>query len=333
MARFLLCWTALALPLAAQAEVTTLNEVVVTAQKRSERTIDIPASLTVLNSRTLEERGIRSLQDIAFAAPGVAMRVDGPGSYELYMRGIGNLAGGEAVTSVYLDETPTTLYLYRQLDLRLLDIERVEVLKGPQGTLYGQGAAAGAIRFITYKPVLNEFQGRAEAEISSIDGGDSNEKVTAVFNLPAVDDVLAFRIAATGEQGGGWIDQPEAGLKDANNQDLYNIRAQMLWRPTDALDINATAAVYQLDSQLGLDYAGPDHTIDVGVDRARRLPPRTDDYYLYNLTATYDFGKVELISATSYVDYYRLYTLPYIGPVESQFVPVGGNLGGSGDVG
>ena len=324
----LLCAAALALPCAAQAQVTALEKIVVTAQKREESTVDIPSSVTVLSEKSLEMRGIRTLQDISFAVPGVAMRVDGPGSYELYMRGVGNLGGSEAVTSVYLDETLTTLYLYRQLDLRSLDIERVEVLKGPQGTLYGQGASAGTIRFISRKPVLNDFQGRTEAEMSFIENGDSNEKVTAVLNLPAVDDVLAFRIAATSEWGGGWIDQPEAGLKDANNQDLFNIRAQMLWRPTDALEVNATAAVYQLDSQLGLDYEEPDRTIDVGVDRARKLPPRTDDYYLYNLTATYDFGGADLISATSYIDYYRLYTLPYIAPVESQFRPPGGELEG-----
>jgi outer membrane receptor protein involved in Fe transport len=324
----LACAAALAQPTIGAAQDMGLEEIVVTAQKRSERTIDVPMTVTVLGSESLDARGIRTIQDIAFAVPGVTMRVDGPGSYELFMRGIGNLAGSEAVTTVYLDETPTTLYLYRQLDLRSLDMERVEVLKGPQGTLYGQGAAAGTVRFISRKPVLNEFQGRVEGELSFIDQGDSNEKVTAVFNVPAVDDTLAFRIAATSEWGGGWIDQPEAGLEDANNQDLYNVRAQMLWRPTDVLEVQATAAMYKLDSELGLDYEGPDRTIDVGVDRARVLPPRTDDYYLYSLTATYDFGSVELVSATGYVDYYRYYTLPYIAPVESQFRPVGGDLEG-----
>jgi len=323
----LLC-AAFAWPAGAAAETSRLGEVLVTAQKREELTVDIPMTVSVLSEETLDVRGVRSLQDISFMIPGFTMRVDGPGSYELFMRGVGNLGGSEAVTSVYLDDTLTTLYLYRQLDLRSLDIERVEVLKGPQGTLYGQGASAGTVRFISRRPVLNEFSARAEGEISFIEKGDTNEKLTAVVNLPAMDDKLAFRIAATGEWGGGWIDQPEAGLKDANNQDLVNVRAQMLWQPTDALEVRATAAVYSLDSQLGLDYEGPDRTIDVGVDRARVLPPRQDDYYLYNLTATYDFSGMQLISSTGYVDYYRYYTLPYIGPVESQFVPPGGNLEG-----
>jgi outer membrane receptor protein involved in Fe transport len=260
--------------------------------------------------------------------PGVAMRQDGPGSLEVFMRGVGNLAGAEALASVYMDETPTTLYLFRQLDLRSLDVERIEVLKGPQGTLYGQGAAAGTIRFITHKPVLNSFEGRVEGELSSVDHGDTNEKITGIVNVPLVTDKLALRIAGSGEWGGGWIDQPEAGIKDGNNQDLHNIRARLLWKPLDALEIDATAVTYRLTSELGLDYEGPDHTVEVGIDRSRRMRPRLDQYELYNVTGTYDFGGASLTSATSYIDYYREYTLPYIAPVESLFRPPAGNLEG-----
>jgi len=310
------------------AEEPALEEVLVTAQKREERTIDVPMSLTVVGGQQLEERGVRSIQDISMMVPGVAMRQDGPGSLELFMRGVGNLAGAEALASVYMDETPTTLYLWRQLDLRSLDIERIEVLKGPQGTLYGQGAAAGTIRFITHKPVLNELQGRLEGELSSIDHGDSNEKITGIVNVPLATDKLALRIAGTGERGGGWIDQPEAGIKDGNNQDLHNIRARLLWKPLDALEVDATAVSYRMTSELGLDYEEADHTISVGIDRSRRIRPRLDRYELYNVTGTYDFGGASLTSATSYIDYYREYTLPYIAPVESMFRPVGGDLEG-----
>jgi iron complex outermembrane recepter protein len=313
---------------AVHAEVGELEEVIVTAQKRAERSVDVPMALTVLSSDDLEQRGIRSLQDISIAVPGLAMRADGPGSLQVFMRGIGNLAGAEALTSIYMDETPTTLYLWRQLDLRSLDVDHVEVLKGPQGTLYGQGSAAGTVRFITRKPVLDRFEGRAEAEMSFIDEGDSNEKMTGIFNVPLVDDVLAVRVAATGERGGGWIDQPERGIENGNNQDLYNVRTRVLWRPLDALEVNATVAVYRLESELGLDYESEDHTFAMSVDRSRRIRPRIDEYGLYNLTATYDFGSADLTSATSYIDYYRDYALPYIAPVESQFRPVGGNLEG-----
>lgn len=315
-------------PISSWAQDSVVEEVVVTAQKREERTIDVPMSLTVLGSAELEQRGVRSIQDLSFAVPGIAMRVDGPGSLQLFMRGIGNLAGSEALAAVYMDETPTTLYLWRQLDLRSLDIERIEVLKGPQGTLYGQGAAAGTIRFITHKPVLDRFEGRAEAELSFIEDGDSNEKVTGIVNVPVVDGVFGVRIAATGEQGGGWIDQPEAGLEDANNQDVYNVRTKALWRPTESLEIEGTIVAYQLESELGLDYEQPDRTVDMGIDRAQRIRPRLDRYQLYNLTGTYSFSGAALTSATSYIDYARDYALPYITPVESTYRPVGGNLEG-----
>jgi iron complex outermembrane receptor protein len=315
-------------PVAGWAQDSVIEEIVVTAQKREERTIDVPMSLTVLGATELEQRGVRSIQDLSFAVPGVAMRVDGPGSLQLFMRGIGNLAGSEALASVYMDETPTTLYLWRQLDLRSLDVERIEVLKGPQGTLYGQGAAAGTVRFITRKPVLDRFEGRAEGELSFIEDGDSNQKVTGIVNVPVVDNVFGVRIAATGEEGGGWIDQPEAGIKDGNNQDVYNIRTKALWRPNEALEIEGTVVAYQLKSELGLDYEQPDRTVDMAIDRARRIRPRLDRYQLYNLTGTYSFANSALTSATSYVDYRRDYALPYIAPVESVYRPPGGNLEG-----
>jgi len=310
------------------ADEPVLDEVLVTAQKREERTIDVPMSLTVVGSKELDERGVRSIQDISQMVPGVALREDGPGSLEVFMRGVGNLAGAEAMVSVYQDETPTTLYLFRQLDLRSLDIERVEVLKGPQGTLYGAGAEAGTIRFITHKPVLNEFGGSIEGELSTIDHGAGNQKATLVVNAPLINDKLAVRIAASGEWGGGWIDQPQAGLYNANNQDVRNIRMRVLWRPIEDLQIDATAVTYRLTSVLGLDYEDADHTFVMAIDRSRRIRPRVDEYQLYNLTGSYNLGFASLTSATSYIDYTRHYALPYITPQESLYVTPGGNLEG-----
>src|SRR5258708_3243843 len=110
------------------ADDAVLDEIIVTAQKREERTIDVPMSLTVVGGKELQERGVRTIEDLSVAVPGVVLRQDGPGSLEVFMRGVGNLAGADAMVSVYQDETPTTLYLFRQLDLRSLDIDRVEVL-------------------------------------------------------------------------------------------------------------------------------------------------------------------------------------------------------------
>lgn len=301
-----------AYPGGASAQQLEVEEIIVTAQKRAERTIDVPMSLTVLSAQDIEQRGISSIQDLSFAVPGVTMRVDGPGSMMLFMRGIGNLAGGEAVAAVYMDETPVTLYSYRQIDLRALDIDHIEVLKGPQGTLYGQGAVAGAVRFITAKPKMDRIEGKVAADVSFIDGGDSNEKITGVLNVPLVTDKLAVRIAATGEQGGGWIDQPGAGIEDGNNQDITNVRAKVRWLPTERLAIDLTAASYRLTSELGLDYETADHRVNMPISDDWRIRRRLDEYGLYSLTATYDLGSAELIATGSYIDYYREYALPYI---------------------
>ena len=142
---------------AADANDTALEEVVVTAQKREERLIEVPMAITAVSGEALKARGIENVQDLSFAVPGLTMREDGPGSYTIYMRGLTNSYGSGALVSVYMDEIPMSLTGYDQMDVRPLDIERVEVLKGPQGTLYGQGAVAGTIRYVTKPPKLNTF--------------------------------------------------------------------------------------------------------------------------------------------------------------------------------
>ncbi|MBL8265894.1 TonB-dependent receptor, partial [Steroidobacter sp.] len=172
-------------------------------------------------------------------------------------------------------------------------------------------AVAGAVRFITGVPKLDKIEGKVAADVSFIDGGDSNEKISGVLNLPLVTDKLAVRIAATGEQGGGWIDQPAAGIEDGNNQDITNVRVKMRWLPTENLTLDLTAASYHLTSELGLDYETADHRVNMPISDDRRIRRRLDEYGLYSLAGTYDLGFAEIIATTSYIDYYREYTLPY----------------------
>src|SRR5688572_16246812 len=181
-----------------------VEEVIVTAQKRSQRLVDVPVAITAIGGEELAQKGLTSIQDISFAVPGMALREDGPGSYQIFMRGLSNQYGSDALVGVYLDEAPLSLTGFDQLDSRALDLERVEVLKGPQGTLYGQGSVAGAIRYITKAPQLDEFGGSIEAQESFITDGDSHEVITGVLNAPIVKDVFGIRIAATLEEGGGW---------------------------------------------------------------------------------------------------------------------------------
>src|SRR5687767_5992375 len=182
------------------AQELTVEEVIVTAQKREQRLVEVPVAITAMTGDEVQQKGLTNIQDIAFAVPGMALREDGPGSYQIFMRGLSNQYGSDALVGVYLDEAPLTLTGFDQLDSRPVDLERVEVLKGPQGTLYGQGSVAGAIRYITRSPDLNAFGGSIEAQESFISGGDSREVITGVLNAPIAKDKFGIRIVAHAEE-------------------------------------------------------------------------------------------------------------------------------------
>ncbi|MBB6093736.1 outer membrane receptor protein involved in Fe transport [Povalibacter uvarum] len=308
---------AVAQPALTLAQEVTLEEIIVTAQKREQRLIEVPVAITAISGSELQQRGLSSVQDISFAVPGLTMREDGPGSYTIFMRGLSNQYGSDALVGVYLDEAPLSLTGFDQLDSRVMDLERVEVLKGPQGTLYGQGSVAGAIRYITKKPVLDAFEGSIEASETFIDDGDTKETFTGVINIPIVKDKFALRLAGTIENGGGWQDQPQAGIEDGNNQDLKNFRAKALWKITDKFSADAMIVIHRNESELGLGFENPDRTITVAVDRSRVLIPKKFEYNLYNLNLTYDFGGAELLSASTYIDHHHEYPFSYIGGPES----------------
>ncbi|CAL4869335.1 Pesticin receptor (plasmid) [Asticcacaulis sp. MM231] len=289
-------------------------EVVVTSQKRRQRQIDVPVAVNVLSAETLEKRNIQTVQDLSFSVPGLILRYDGPGSSQIFLRGATNIRGSDALVSSYMDDTPVTLTGgFRQVDLRALDLDRVEVLKGPQGTLYGQGAMAGTVRFITRNPSLYTVDGFIRADISSIDEGDTNSKVSGAVSLPLIKGTLGLRLAGAYESGGGWIDQPGLGIKDGNNQDIYNLRAKLLWKPTDDFDMTFTATTYSMKSRFGLDYENPDRTRPVPVSPDYDLlPSRHDRSQILNVTANYKTGIGRLTSSTSFVELDRNYATTYI---------------------
>ncbi|WP_417451310.1 TonB-dependent receptor [Kordiimonas sp.] len=298
----------------------TLEEIVVTAQKREQRLIEVPMAITAISGTELEERGIDSIQDLSFAVPGLTMREDGPGSYQIFLRGIANAHGGGALTSVYQDEVPMVLTGYDVLPTRTLDLARIEVLKGPQGTLYGQGAVGGAIRYITNDPVLDAFEGNVSADLSTVDGGSMGAEFTGVVNVPIVEDKFALRLAGTVKTGGGWQDHPEAGIENGNDEELTNLRIKALWKPTEELSLLATFVSYRAEYELGQGYENPDRTIFVAIDPTQAQMPKIWDYELYNLTLKYDLGFAELTSSSSYVDQYHQYPFSYRGGEDTIYV-------------
>jgi iron complex outermembrane receptor protein len=174
----------------AATESTGISEVIVTAQRRSENAQDVPITIQALTSETLAELKIKTFEDIAKFLPNVTSGTYGPGQNIIYMRGLGTGAlgvQGEGSVgifpnvAVYLDEQSAQLPS-RNLDIYAVDLERVEVLEGPQGTLFGAGAQAGVIRYITNKPKLDTTEAYVNASYGTTAGGDPNTEVDATLN-------------------------------------------------------------------------------------------------------------------------------------------------------
>lgn len=320
---------AIAVPAAAQtAEDASANvgeTIIVTATKRSENILDVPIAITALTGDELEQRGITTVSDLQYAVPGLTMREDGPGSNTIFLRGIANQYGNGAVVGQYLDEVPVTLTALDQLDVRGHDLERIEVLKGPQGTLYGQGSVAGTVRYITKKPVLDHYEGSLSGTLFDVEGGDLGWTVENVLNIPVAEDRLGLRVASRFGGGGGWQDQPAAGIEDGNDDELINIRAKMLWRVTDALDVEFMYIFHRAEAKLGLGYEDPDRTIFVAGDPATVLIPKIQKNHIGNMTITADLGFAELVSATSYIDNDHQRPFAYECGPETNCAPYQGN--------
>jgi iron complex outermembrane receptor protein len=179
----------------------SLAEVVVTAQRRTENVQDVPIAIQAFTGETLSQLNVTNFDDLMKYLPNVSASVVGPGQSQIYMRGLsvgdqgiqsGGSINGFPNVAIYLDDQSGQLP-GRNLDVYAADLERVEVLEGPQGTLFGAGAQAGVVRYITNKPKMNVTEGNVSAGYGLTAGGDPNFDVTAVLNLPLIEDTLAVR--------------------------------------------------------------------------------------------------------------------------------------------
>lgn len=285
---------------ASGADNRTLEEIIVTAQRRAESITDVPMTISAIGNAELRERGIADLLDLSFAVPELTVFDTTPGNPFYALRGIGSVAG-DSLVGVYFDEAPVTGPSGLQIDIRTIDLERVEILHGPQGTLYGQGSAGGTIRIITKDPHFDRFEVQMGASASVTKGGAASQSVTGVANIPIVDDVLAVRVAAASERIGGWLDT-SSGRKDVNDQSISYLRAKTLLRPVDRLELIGTAVIHRNDAGFGNAPADEDRTIPLPAYAPDIDLPNDNNYDLFNLTATYDLGFSELLSSTSTLD-------------------------------
>jgi outer membrane receptor protein involved in Fe transport len=189
-----------------------LSEIVVTAEKRTSTVQETPISMTALTGDALAQQGIVDLQGIVHDVPGISMRTAGPGQTELEMRGLSSSGGSSATVGYYLDDYPLTppaaaLNGKVVLDPDLFDLNRVEVLRGPQGTLYGAGSMGGTMKLVTNAPNLKEFQGEVQGTGSGTSGGGFNHTGNLMLNVPLIADSVALRLVGTDKYVDGWINR------------------------------------------------------------------------------------------------------------------------------
>lgn len=289
----------LATPAVAQQTVATdttsgAADIIVTAQKREERLIDVPVAVSAFTAENIANRNVTTLDSLQASVPGMRMVDIGPGSQRIQLRGISQYQGLPTV-GVYIDEfSVLTLGASGSAEIRLLDLERVEVLRGPQPALYGESSMGGTIRYVTANPDLDDFGGSALGEVSTVKDGAVGYRVEGVLNAPLISDKLGLRIAAARENLPGWVDGPLGD--DSNGQDNTTVRGTLLFEPTTSFSIKLMG-LYNKSEQWVKNYALPDRTT------AQIVPSiATQDYWLGTLLVSYDAGPVTLLSSTGYLD-------------------------------
>jgi outer membrane receptor protein involved in Fe transport len=288
------------------AAAAELEEITVTATKRER-------SISAITGDSLERNGIADFTDIATSVPSVSFRSSGPGRTKLNVRGISAATGVAPTVSFYIDEAPiqtissgsTTSFAQAIVDPKMYDLERVEVLRGPQGTLYGSSSMGGTIRLITRQPVVGEFQGSAAAEVSSTAGGGTNFRINGMVNAP-IADTAALRIVASLTDNDGYFDRvsdstDEVFAKNVNTEETVSVRAALRWDITD----NAYIQPYVFHQTTEMDgkpnFDGP-LTDDKQFAPFDAAEPFDDEFTMTSLTYGHDFSALSLLATYSQID-------------------------------
>lgn len=332
--------------------VQAIEEIVVTARKRGEESLsDVAMSISAIDAESISERGLQGMDDYLRVQPGTNYIDRGTARNSVIIRGITADPGrGGVITGVYIDETPVQglgFGFTGSPDLGLFDVERVEVLRGPQGTLYGAGSMSGTVRTITKAPKLDALSGEVKLGASSTSGyGGTNTDIQAVFNLPLVEDTFAIRAVAYRVDKSGYIrnaaaDDPakQAGVadfgsrmsdavSDRGNLEIEGYRIGALWRVSDDLELRFTALGQEIDQ----DGVPTVDALQGAFEQSRfaRLDGSDEGLFaeleLFSLVAEYETDNWSLISASSWtkndssIDYdVGIFFLDLFGGVEPPF--------------
>ena len=282
--------------------------IVVTASRREERQTETPTSLSVVNPNDLLGSGVTDVNGLADFVPNLQAGDGGaPGLGNLVVRGL--FAGGSPTTGVYVNDVPYGPVIggagnSLAFDGTLFDLDRVEILRGPQGTLFGSTSLGGTVRYVTAEPSLTDFTGSAAADLSSTKGGGENFRLRGRVSAPIAQDVLAVSVAGFYEDTGGYIDQPVRNLTNVDGSEFWGVQGSVLFVPTPELEIKLNAihqesafannAFVDFDPVTGNPFLGA--LTNTGADDT----PFTLNTDLYSGTIEYDFGFATFTSVTSF---------------------------------
>ncbi len=282
----------------------SIQEIVVTATKRGEETAQsLPLSISALSGESLKESGATMFSDWSHSVPGLVFQDQGPGDKRYIIRGVQST--GAPTVGVYLDNAVISGSNGeddgggKNIDIRLFDVDRIEVLRGPQGTLYGAGSLSGTIRLITKQPKFDRIEGDVGAEYSNTEKGGSNYSVNGMLNLPVVEGKLALRAVGWRVDDSGFIDNVRLGLSDINTEKTNGGRLALAWQATERLKV--TASVLHQNQDIG----GKSFFFPTDGDLKNSeytQGPRTDRATITQLDVNYQLDKFTFDLSSAYFD-------------------------------
>ena len=306
---------------------TVLEEIVVTAEKRDSTVQKTPISMTAISGADLQQRGISDFHSAAQEIPGISMKTSGPGQTEFEMRGLDATGGFSPTVGFYVDDAPLTAPAQAAqgkvvVDPDLYDLNRVEVLRGPQGTLYGAGSMGGTIKLVTNAPQLNTFAVSGQTKESGTDGGGFNYGASAMVNLPIATDVAAIRFVGTYKYTSGWIDRivlnpfpletnggatrgnvldapVQASHSNVNWEELKGGRVSLLLKLGDNLTVQPGLMYQKISTGGPFTIDDPPGNVDAHFQPFDIDEPLEDNFSLYTLTVKYHFDFADVTSATA----------------------------------
>jgi outer membrane receptor protein involved in Fe transport len=286
-----------------------LEEIIVTATKRTERLIDAPQSVTVLSSEVIARLGATQFRDFANTIPGLSFTTTGAGSNQISLRGVTTGLYNNPTVGIYMDDVPvgsSTAFGFGArlaLDPGLFDIERIEVLRGPQGTLYGASAMGGLLKYVTRAPSTDAFGIETQLGLSNTRDGSVNYNGAMALNAPIASGKAALRATAFYSRDGGYTDNLALGREDVDRANIYGGRANLLLTPTDTfqIQIGAFAQNISRDGKASSDFAFSGRPVAGDLEHSRPIAePWEQRLRLVSVKADYDFGTAKLSSISAY---------------------------------